>query len=164
MRIDIRFGNDDTVATVLNNIPRADRPTALRVLIRKHAGELAGIAGVERQDGAHTAALLQPSPSVAAPTTTAPTLGAAPTGEHAERASLARSLVRFGARHGAHAVTGLMIAGLLAFALPARLAHAGTLDLNYNVSSIHTEAWARRTLTRPTPARVSRTTLIATGR
>lgn len=47
--------------------------------------------------------------------------------------------------------TALALATALAFALPAQRAHAGTLDLNLNLASIHTERWARRTLNQTNP-------------
>lgn len=151
LRIDLRIGDDDTVADTLKRIPRVDRPAALRVLIRRHFRELPEIAGIAPTPSTPTPAPTRPAPVTAAVAPVTPIGAVAPTPASPEkRAALARRLVVLGA-HTAKPVATLGIAALLAFALPTHNAVAGTLDLDLNIASVHTEAWARRSLNQRNP-------------
>lgn len=152
MRIEINIRDDDPVASTIHAIPAGERGPGLRAIIRLHAGEIPGLLGLARAEVVKaTAAALRPFD--AAPDATA-LAAVEPKAPPADRAAMARRLVKLGSRC-TKAVAGFAVVGALAFGLP-RAAQAAepagqgwTLDVN--VASVHTEAWARHSLNQINP-------------
>lgn len=142
MRIEIKLRPDDPSLPAIKALPPGERAQALRLLIRKHSSELGSLLGFRYPP--KPIAPAAPEPPAKADTEPAP----------AQSAQSILDRIVQQAKGMQHAVAlgfgGLLAAALLALA-PTTNARAGTLDLDVNVASVHTEAWARRNLNQVNP-------------
>jgi hypothetical protein len=161
MRIDFRIQDNEPASEALRALPQRERANALRLMLRRHFGELAGLIGFrepQRSAPGETASLATetatgtPAHAIAAETST--------------KGALRAALDALRAR-GTAAVALLAALAIPAFA-PIHTAAAATWRLDANLASIHTERWARNSLNQRNPGigieyQASRTWTLAGG-
>lgn len=141
IRIDLRLHEDDPAAAALRALPQRERSNAIRLLLRKHFGDLPGLIGFRNAPGvAERAPLAEPPPAEALPERPDST------------AALRRALAAVRERGCAGAVTLAVLAAAAMLALaPMREARADGWRLDANLASVHTERWARDSLNQRNP-------------
>lgn len=158
IRIDLRLHADDPAAAALRALPQRERSNALRLLLRRHFGDLPGLIGFREASTTPTGTpAVEPKPPAEAP--------AVMESSQAKSALLA-ALDAMRKRGTAAAV---MLATLAAFAFaPMHEARADGWRLDANLASVHTERWARDSLNQRNPGvgvtwQASRTWALAGG-
>lgn len=157
MRIEVSLHHDDPAAATLRAIPSGERAAGLRALLRLHAREIPALLGLTPVAAAMAPAAASPpaAPVLRAGVTPGSASAASPKTPPADRAAMARRLVKLGAAC-TKVLAGFAVVSAFALGLP-HAAHAAepstvspwTLDLN--VASVHTEAWARQHLNQRNP-------------
>lgn len=160
MRIDFRIQDNEPASEVLRTLPQRERANALRLMLRRHFGELPGLIGF-REPQRFAPGGTAPSPLTQAGASTQST-----TTETSTKDSLRTAIAALRAR-GTAAVALLAALAIPAFA-PIHTAAAATWRLDANLASIHTERWARDSLNQRNPGigfeyQASRTWALAAG-
>lgn len=167
IRIDLRLRADDPAAAALRALPQRERSNALRLLLRRHFGDLPGLIGF-RDAGttsqANTAWALPTAASATEPAEPAEVPAAAESGRAKATLLAALDAVR---KRGSVAAIAIATLAMLAFA-PMHEARANGWRLDTNLASVHTERWARDSLNQRNPGvgltwQASRTWALAAG-
>jgi len=169
MRIDFRIQDSEPASEVLRALPQRERANALRLMLRRHFGELPGLIGFRDPPRAdHSSAPLATSSPVAveAPAAAASGTTAQEGANHEATRKLTAMVERLRA-YTAAVLAGAALTATLAF-MPANKAVAATWRLDANLASVHTERWARDNLNQRNPGigieyQASRTWGLAAG-
>lgn len=139
MRIDFRIHDSEPAAEALRALPQRERANALRLMLRRHFGELPGLIGFRDPPRTTTANAAPPANETAAGAAEEVTAPASGT-KNALRTALDALRAR-----GTAATVVLATLATFAFA-PVHTARAGEWRVDANLASYHTQQWARDSL------------------
>lgn len=156
MRIDTRIRDDEPAAVALRALPQRERAVAIRLMLRRHFGELPGLIGFRE----HASTATEQTGEVAAMTP--------PAAESPNHSMFHKVLAQAKAAQRAASAAALAVAVACMVAFVPHPAQAATWRLDANLASVHTEAWARDSLNQRNPGlgvtwQASRTWALAAG-
>lgn len=156
MRIDTRIRDDEPAAVALRALPQRERAVAIRLMLRRHFGELPGLIGFRD----HSPPTTEQTGELAAM--------APPPAESPGHSMFHKVLAQAKAaqRSAGAAALAVAFAGMVAFV--SHPAQAASWRLDANLASVHTERWARDSLNQRNPGlgvtwQASRTWALAAG-
>lgn len=165
MRIDTRIRDDEPAAVALRALPQRERAVAIRLMLRRHFGELPGLIGFRD----HSPPTTEQTGELAAMTP--------PPAESPGHSMFHKVLAQAKAAQRAASAVALAVAGACMVTFVPHPAHAASLGsqseyaswrLDANLASVHTERWARDSLNQRNPGlgvtwQASRTWALAAG-